>query len=105
MYDMYDEHDYNMKKEELNNRLKNIKTYEEFKELEKEVDEYDFHFCSKKSFKTIYHFTHLYENEGFFRNPYAGVEKYKNKVHYLYDDQMSTGTAYVKNLYKYFEIR
>ena len=96
---------YDIQKKQFNDKLKQIKTYKELKEFEKELYHYGFTFYSKRSLKSIYKFSHLYEDNGFSKNPYAGIEKYKNKVSYLYDDGTSVGEAYIKNLYKYFEIR
>ena len=96
---------YDIQKKQFNDKLKQIKTYKELKEFEKELYHYGFAFYSKRSLKSICKFSHLYEDNGFSKNPYAGIEKYKNKVSYLYDDGISAGKAYIKNLYKYFEIR
>lgn len=76
---------------ELNIRLRNINTYQELNMLKKEVEYNNFAFASKRSRKCIYDITLIEGDE--------------NKVHYLYDDGVSSGEAYIKNLYKYFKIK
>lgn len=76
---------------ELNIRLREIKTYQELNILKKEVEDNNFVFASKRSRKCIYDITLIEGDE--------------NKVSYLYNDGISSGEAYIKNLYKYFKIK
>lgn len=90
---------------DLNTKLKDTQTYEDFKVLEKAIKDSGLGIYSKRGNKCIFNITHLYDETGIFKNHYAGLESSKNRVHYLYDDGVSEGKAYVKNLYKFFEIR
>lgn len=91
----------------LNEKLKTLTTYEEFKDFQKKMDSYELGFClyGKRRNYVAYAFSHMYEQDCFARNPYAGLENYKNRVHYLYEDGISTGKSYIKNLWKVLKVR
>ena len=95
--------------EELNIKLKTIKTYEEFVKFQKEMYSYEYGFDlygKRRKFKA-FSFSHLYDVKKLNGEPYwfTGMDKYKNRIRYLYEDGVSTGESYVKNLYRVLEVR
>lgn len=96
-------------KEQFNQRLKTIKTYQELEELLKDMDEsgWGFHLYGKRRrYVYAYGFSHLYEATKTNGEPhfYNGWESVRNRVHYLYSDSISTGQSMVKNLHRFFTI-
>lgn len=81
---------YRTKRNELNDKLRNVKTMDQLLSLEGETLCYGFGFYSKRCQE---------RQIGNFRN---GVD---GKVQYLYVDDKKLGYSQIKNLYKYFEIR
>lgn len=92
---------------QLNQKLKTLTTYEEFKAFQKEMDSYELGLClyGKRRGYVAYSFHHMYDNDGYINNPFAGLDKWENRVDYLYDDSVSTGQSYIKNLWKVLEVR
>src|SRR5690606_8176568 len=87
-------------REQFNQRLKSIETYEELVKLLKDMEEtgWDFHLYGKRRTNVYaYAFSHLYEATKTNGDPlfYTGWESVKNRVHYLYSDSVSTGQAQV----------
>lgn len=83
---------------ELNAKLKQISTWEEFVNLEKEMksdDRFSFSFYGK---------LRGYEATSF-RHMYIGRPILLNKVTYLYGNGVSKGECYIKNLRKVLVIR
>lgn len=96
-------------KEQFNQRLKEIKTYQELQQFLKDMEdtEWDLRLYGKRRPNVYaYSFSHLYEATKTNGEPlfYTGWENVKDKVHYLYSDSVSTGQSHVKNLYKFFQV-
>jgi hypothetical protein len=95
--------------EQFNNRLKELKTYEELQQFLKDMENtgWEFQLYGKRR-KNVYAyaFSHLYEARQPNGEPlfYTGWERVKDRVHYLYSDTVSTGQSYVKNLHKFFRV-
>lgn len=75
---------------DLNSKLKNISTFEELKELEKEMEDagWALQFRTKRAQWHVYGFT--------------PVEP--DKIHYLLGDGISMRTQKIKDLWKYIEV-
>lgn len=93
---------------ELNEKLKEIETYEEFLDFVKEMDSYGrgFMLYGKRRNYYAYGFSHMYTEAKLDGSPafYAGNEEYKDRVRYVYSDSASTGESYVRNLYKVLRV-
>ena len=77
--------------EELNQKLKKIKTFSELERLEQEVLNNGMRFVGKRRGYEAYAFSYIEENE-------------RGKVKYLYSDGRSTGTSYIENLHAALKI-
>lgn len=92
----------------LNKELKTLVTFEEFQNFLKKMDSYEMGFIleGKRRKYQAYSFSHMYEWLKPDGKPhyFAGNEKYKNRLHYLYSDNVSTGESYVKNLYRVLRV-
>lgn len=99
---------------DLAKKLKTITTYEELTEFEKELNNYGegLRLRSKKRKLTAFHFSHMYKGENLLvgeltredMGKHFSDEKYKNRVAYLFDDGVSKGESYVRNLYRNLEV-
>lgn len=97
----------------LNSRLKEITTYDELRELLDDcknlfIDAIGFNYvASKRSGAEAFSFTHMYTDTKLDGSPFYGItdnEKYKNRVHYLYDGISEEGSCYVKDIHRYLKI-
>jgi len=99
------------KKDLLNKRFKEIQTYDELEEFIHDCEQ-DYintmgyaYICSKRSGAKAFAFTHRFEQDDYYNNnPYAGIEKFKDRVDYLYDGISSEGSCMVKDIHKYLKI-
>ena len=92
---------------ELNEKFKELETYEELKAFEKHIDSYGegYRLVMKQSRYDAYGFSHLFDEDAFVNgNVRANIPKYKNRVHYLISDSVSTRESYVKNLHRNIEV-
>jgi len=76
-------------KKYLDDKLKEVKNYKDFKAFMKLLKEHDYRLFSKRSGRYVFLFREDY-------NP--------NKAHYLIDDGVSVGHCRWGNLYKYLEV-
>lgn len=88
----------------LNKELKTLVTFEDFQNFLKKLGSYKMGFGleGKRRGYKAFGFFHMYDKRHPNGDPYyfTGNEKYKDRVHYLYSDGVSTGESHVKNLYR-----
>jgi hypothetical protein len=84
-------------KRQLNEEFKTITIYDSLITFIQKVSKNDFRIYSKRKGKRAFDFSNLF-------NVYGQEVRIQDKVHYLYDDGISTGSGKIKNLYRFLEV-
>lgn len=88
----------------LNKELQTLVTFEDFQNFMKKLDSYEMGLGleGKRRGYKAFGFFHMYDKKQSNGDPYyfTGHEKYKDRIHYLYSDGVSTGESHVKNLHR-----
>lgn len=88
-------------KEKLSEKIKGLKTYDDFEELAQHMQFFDLEFIGKRKKQKMHGFSHAFKDDSI-TSP--KTDDGLNQVHYIYEEDESTGLSHVKNLNRVLDI-